>query len=162
MRERVWFEVMSITNKSCLSGKKTHQIETRKLRVGKRDREKEMSSSEPSSSSAILLRGNKRNKHQLVSRLLSRVVLPLILFLFVADIVFYETNETKLQREATREERRVGSHRVDVHSHSSSSSSSSFGSSASASDSSRRAFVVTFLKFLNFFQVQRQLILVLI
>ena len=71
-----------------------------------------------SSSSSSSLTLTKRKKHQVVSRLLSRVVLPLILLLFVSDIVFYETNETKLQREAKKEEERVGSHKIDVHQHS--------------------------------------------
>ena len=71
---------------------------------------------ESSPSSSLTL--TKRKKHQVVSRLLSRVVLPLILLLFVSDIVFYETNETKLQREAKKEEERVGSHKIDVHQHS--------------------------------------------
>jgi len=57
----------------------------------------------------------KKKQNSFISRLLSRIVLPLILVLFVSDVLFYETEETKLRSVAKREETRVGSHKIDNH-----------------------------------------------
>ena len=55
----------------------------------------------------------KKKQNSFISRLLSRIVSPLILVLFVSDVLFYETEETKLRSVAKREETRVGSHKID-------------------------------------------------
>jgi hypothetical protein len=57
----------------------------------------------------------KKKQNSFISRLLSRIVSPLILVLFVSDVLFYETEETKLRSVAKREETRVGSHKIDNH-----------------------------------------------
>ena len=66
-------------------------------------------------SSSSSTSNRKKKQNSFISRLLSRIVLPLILVLFVSDVLFYETEETKLRSVAKREETRVGSHKIDNH-----------------------------------------------